>query len=113
MNAEIQFNFVWSWAHPERQTLDANIGASIIRIGFWGPLCHNYNCFYRPPNTVLVIDSAPIVNHPTLDAESQVLVARAIGFIGSPWRLLIRRKLKANHSNERAKSRRSNGEAAV
>ena len=35
---------------------DLHIGALIIRVGFWGPLYHNYN--KEPPKIVLVIIKA-------------------------------------------------------
>ena len=36
-----------------------DIGALIIRIGFWGPFYYNYN--QEPPTIVLVILKAPIL----------------------------------------------------
>ena len=37
----------------------SNVGALIIRIGFWGP--RYYNCYKEPPKIVLVIIKAPKV----------------------------------------------------
>ena len=40
-------------------SISANMGALIIRIGFWGPLY--YNCNKEPPKIVWVIMKAPIL----------------------------------------------------
>ena len=48
----------------------ANIGAMIIRIGFWGPLY--YHCNKEPP-TVLVIIPAPIATSACGDSHLELL----------------------------------------
>ena len=63
--------------HHQQQKRQGNVGASIIRTGFWGPILY-YSYNKEPPKTVLAIIYNPYIKRSEVRA-----VARIQNFIPS------------------------------
>ena len=62
------------------ETVPSNVGAKIIRLGFWGILYYNHNM--EPPQLVWIIMKPPILPRQCVKITGKMWLGKGLGICG-------------------------------